>query len=76
MCCQWHCSGLASDSLGKSLNLGEERGGKVKRLEYRDSGAGEVEVHRWHALLVTRCVTLGRSLRHTAKFTNFLNYKF
>lgn len=75
VCCQRPCSGLASDSLGKSLNLGEERGEKVKLLVYKDSGAREVKVHQWHALLVTHRVTLDRSLHHTAEFTDFLNDK-
>lgn len=33
-------SGLPSDSLGKSLNLGGERGGKGKKRVYRDLGVG------------------------------------
>lgn len=37
-CCQGHGSGLSSYSLGKSLNLGKQGGGKVKRLVYRELG--------------------------------------
>lgn len=40
VCCQWHSSCLASHSSAKSLNSGEEGGGKVERLVYKDLAAG------------------------------------